>query len=67
MMDLRYLGMLNAIAQGVQRGKPDMRTGRELDRLFRDHERRGYPITLAHSEAVERRLLPPLRQGVTPE
>jgi len=67
MMTTRYAGMLAAIENGVRRGKLQPHIGRELDRLFRDHERRGYPITLAHSEAVERRLLPPLRQGVTPE
>lgn len=66
-MMLRYQGMLSAVADGVARGKLDRHTGRELYALFQRHERAGWSIVIAHQEAVERGLLPPLRQGVIPE
>lgn len=66
-MNLRYQGMLSAIEQGVRCGKLDRNTGRELYKLFQGAARAGWSIVHAHAVAVERRLLPPLRQGVTPE
>ena len=66
-MTLRYQGMLNAIADGVTRGRIDRHTGRELYALFQRAAGAGHHIVHAHQEAVERRLLPPLRQGVLPE
>ncbi|MBP2290745.1 hypothetical protein [Azospirillum rugosum] len=66
-MNTRFTTMLHAIEDGARRGKVDARTARELDGLFRRCERAGLSIVTAHAEAVERRLLPPLRQGVVAE
>lgn len=66
-MNTRYTSMLHAIEQGARRGKIDGRTARELTSLYRHCEGAGLSIVTAHAEAVERRLLPPARQGVTAE
>ena len=66
-MTTRYTTMLHAIEQGARRGKIDGRTARELTSLFSRCERAGLSVVTAHAEAVERRLLPPTRQGVAAE
>ena len=66
-MTLRYRSMLAAIANGVRIQRITPQHGRDLAEIFQRHDRGGWPITMAHHEAVERGLLRPIRQGVTPE
>ena len=66
-MSTRFTTMLHAIEQGARRGKIDARSARELTDLYRRHERAGLSVVAAHAAAVERRLLPPVRQGVAAE
>ena len=66
-MPLRFQSQIAAFAQGVACGKCAPHAAHELARIFTRYERAGRSIVAAHEEAVEQRLLPPMRQGVTPE